>query len=276
VQHKVVAENWFVDFGYTSPGALRIILALAMLVVTVAIAGRRIAWLVKLIRSGKADKNRTHEPREHAENAGEEVLGQRKLLKWSGAGISHFFTFWGFNVLGLTVIEAFGALIWSRDFAFPIFGRARWLGFVEDFFAVAVLLAIIWFAVNRLVNAPERRQRASRFYGSHNGPAWAVLGMIFLVVATLLVYRGAQFNTGHLPFGDSKWAFASYAVSKLLGSGAYNQGLETTFLLLQMAVIFGFSILVVYSKHLHIGTAPINVYFKRLPAALGALQPAAA
>ncbi|MBE7189744.1 (Fe-S)-binding protein, partial [Jatrophihabitans endophyticus] len=184
-----------------------------------------------------------------------------------------FFTFWGFNVLGLTVVEAFGALIWSRDFAFPIFGRARWIGFLEDFFAVAVLVAIIWFAINRLINAPERKQRSSRFYGSHNGPAWAVLGMIFLVVATLLVYRGAQFNTGHFPYGDSKWAFASYVMSKILGSGAYNQGLETTFLLLQMAVIFGFAILVVYSKHLHIGTAPINVYFKRLPAALGALQP---
>ena len=82
------------------------------------------------------------------------MLGQRKLLKWSGAGLSHFFTFLGFNVLGLTVVEAFGALVLSQDFAFPLFGRARWLGFVEDFFAVAVLVAIIWFAINRL------RQRA--------------------------------------------------------------------------------------------------------------------
>jgi Fe-S oxidoreductase len=267
------ASGVFVDWNYTSPGALRIVLALLMLVVTAAVAGRRILWLVKLIRSGAADKNRTHEPKAHAENAGEEVLGQRKLLKWAGPGLAHFFTFWGFNVLGLTIVEAYGALVISRDFAFPFFGHARWLGFIEDLFAVAVLIAIIWFSINRLRNAPERKKRGSRFYGSHNGPAWLVLGMIFLVVVTLLLYRGAQYNTGHFPWGRSKAPFASWAVAKMLGTGAYNQGLETFFLLAQMAVIFGFTILVVHSKHLHIGTAPINVYFKRMPAALGALQP---
>ena len=136
-----------------------------------------------------------------------------------------------------------------------------------------MLLAIIWFAINRLRFAPERAKRASRFYGSHNGPAWMILAMITLVVVTLLIYRGAQFNDGRLPFGHSKWAFASYAVAKMLGSGPHNLWIETTFLLLQMAVIFGFTILVTYSKHLHIGTAPLNVNFKRFPDALGPLLP---
>jgi Fe-S oxidoreductase len=202
-----------------------------------------------------------------------EVFGQRKLLKWNGPGIAHFFTFWGFVILGLTIVEAYGALVISKDFAFPLFGRAQWLGFVEDFFAVAVLLAIIWFSINRLRNAPERKQRASRFYGSHTGPAWLVLGFIALVVITLLVYRGAQYNTGHFPFGNSKWPFASYVVSKILGSGSYNADIETVFLLAQMAVIFGFTILVTYSKHLHIATAPLNVLTKREPDALGPLLP---
>ncbi len=58
MQHEVMAENWFVDWQYHDPGWVRIGLAIAMLVVTVAIAGRRIAWLVKLVRSGKADKTR--------------------------------------------------------------------------------------------------------------------------------------------------------------------------------------------------------------------------
>ncbi len=252
---------------------LRLTLALLMLVVTIAVAGRRIFWLFKLIRSGQADITRTREPKERAEDVGEEVLGQKRLLKWFGPGFAHFFTFWGFNILGLTIIEAYGALVFSQDFAIPFFGHARWLGFLEDFFAVAVLLAVAWFAVNRLRNGPERKQRQSRFYGSHNGPAWVILGMITLVVVTLLLYRGAQYNTGHFPYGDSRWAFASYGVAQLLGTGAYNQGIETTFLLLQMAVIFGFTILVTYSKHLHIGTAPINVAFKRQPNGLGPLLP---
>ena len=87
------ANGIFVDWEYHSPGVLRIVLGIAMLVVTLAIAGRRILWLTKLIRSGTADNTRTREPRPRAENAGEEVLGQRKLLKWSGAGLAHFFTF---------------------------------------------------------------------------------------------------------------------------------------------------------------------------------------
>ncbi len=268
-----LASGVFVDWRYTFPGWLRIGLALAMLVVTAAVAGRRIAWLVRLIRSGRPAVGRTDELGERVQSELREVFGQRKLLKWSAPGLAHFFTFWGFVILGATIVEAFGALIISQDFAFPLFGRARWLGFIEDFFAVAVLIAIVWFAVNRLRDAPARRQRASRFYGSHTGPAWVILGMISLVIITLLLYRGAQWNTGHLPFGRSTWPFASYLVAKALGSGAYNQGVETFFLLAQMAVVFGFAIVVTYSKHLHIATAPLNVLTKREPDALGPLLP---
>jgi Fe-S oxidoreductase len=272
LQHTV-AHGVIIDWDWTFPGALRLSLALVMLVATAAIAGRRIAWLVKLIRSGKEVEGRTDQLEERIKDQVEEVFGQRRLLKWNGPGIAHFFTFWGFVILGLTIVEAFGALVLSKDFAFPILGHARWLGFVEDFFAVAVLLAIIWFAINRVVNAPDRKSRASRFYGSHTGPAWVILGMISLVIITLLLYRGAQYNTGHLPFGQSKWAFASYLVAKALGAGAYNQGVETFFLLAQMAVIFGFTIIVTYSKHLHIATAPLNVLTKREPDALRELLP---
>jgi Fe-S oxidoreductase len=273
VTHEVMAENWFVDWQYHDPGWVRIGLAIAMLVVTVAIAGRRVAWLVKLIRSGKADKTRLEGIEERAKGQLVEVFGQKKLLKWNVPGVAHFLTFWGFIVLGLTIVEAYGALIVSRDFAFPIFGRARWLGGLEDFFGLAVLLGIVYFAYNRLRNAPERKQRASRFYGSHNGPAWLVLGMIFLVVVTLFMYRGAQSATGHFPWGKSKAPFVSWAIGKALPSGAYLTGFETFWILAQMAVIFGFSVLVVYSKHLHIGTAPLNVLTKREPDALGALLP---
>jgi Fe-S oxidoreductase len=97
--------------------------------------------------------------------------------------------------------------------------------------------------------------------------------MITLVILTLLALRGAQMNAGEFPFGRSKWTFASYTVAQLFGEGDYNKGLATFFLLAQVAVVMVFLIIVTYSKHLHIGTAPINVYFKRLPKALGPLPP---
>ena len=65
-----------------------------------------------------------------------------------------------------------------------------------------MLVGIGTFAVLRIRNAPARRQRASRFYGSHTRAAWVILGMISLVVVTLLLYRAAQVNTGVFPFGD--------------------------------------------------------------------------
>ena len=255
--------------------ALRLTIALLMLVITAAIAGRRVVWLVKLIRSGQAAPGRTDQMPARLREQVVEVFGQRRLLKWGVPGLAHFFTFWGFVVLAITIIEAYGALVISQDFAFPFFGHARWLGFLEDFFAVAVLLGLITFAILRVLNAPQRRHRDSRFYGSHTGAAWVILGMIALVIVTLLLYRGAQYNTGHFPYGKSKAPFASYLVSRMLGDGAYNQGVETFFLIAQMAVIFAFTIIVVHSKHLHIALAPLNVTTKRLPDGMRELLPAA-
>ncbi|HEX2902517.1 MAG TPA: (Fe-S)-binding protein [Jatrophihabitans sp.] len=253
--------------------ALRIILTVLMTVATVAIAGRRILWLVKLIRSGTAAPGRGRPGGERVANDAEEVLGQRKLLKWSVPGLAHFLTFWGFVILNLTILEAYGALLINRDFHIPLVGRWQALGFLEDLMAVAVLLGLATFAVLRYRNQPERQKRESRFYGSHTGAAWLILAMITLVIVTLLLLRGAQWNAGEFPYGHSKWTFASYLVAKALGTGDYNRGLATLFLLLQVAVVLVFLIIVVYSKHLHIATAPINVYFKRLPKALGPLLP---
>ncbi|SDI78825.1 Fe-S oxidoreductase [Frankineae bacterium MT45] len=252
---------------------LRVIITLALTLATAIIAGRRILWLVKLIRSGKPAKGRGKDAAPRAVNDAEEVLAQKKLLKWSVPGLAHFFTFWGFLILNLTILEAYGALLISEDFKIPVIGDWQVLGFLEDFFGVAVLCGLATFAILRLRNAPARKQRDSRFYGSHTGPAWVILGMITLVVLTLFGLRGAQMNAGQFPYGESKWTFASYATAQLFGQGDYNEGLATFFLIAQIAVVMVFLVIVTYSKHLHIATAPINVYFKRLPKGLGPLLP---
>jgi Fe-S oxidoreductase len=253
---------------------VRLVIGLLMTVAAVAVAGRRMWWLYRLVRTGQPAPGRFDGAGGRVKAELSEVLGQRKLLKWSVPGLAHFFTFWGFVVLAATILEAYGALF-DRDFAIPLIGHARWLGFVEDFFAVAVLLALATFAVIRTRQAPARRQRASRFYGSHTRAAWVILGMIAAVVVTLLLYRGAQVDTGNFPYGRSRWAFASYGVSRLFSglSTDVDALIETVFILAQIGVILAFLVLVVYSKHLHIGLAPVNVAAKRTPDALGALLP---
>ena len=253
---------------------VRLVLGLLFTVAALAIAGRRVWWLSRLVRTGQPAPGRMAgvPSRLRAELA--EVLGQRKLLTWSVPGVAHFLTFWGFIVLILTIIEAWGGLF-DRNFHIPGIGRWAAIGFIEDLFAVGVLVGIVTFAILRIRQAPARRQRDSRFYGSHTRAAWVILGMIALVVITLLIYRGAQINTGVFPFGDTPWAFASWTVAKVLhplGESA-NDVIETVFLLGNVAVILAFLVIVVYSKHLHIALAPLNVGAKRVPDGLGPLLP---
>jgi len=254
---------------------VRLVLGLAMTVAALAIAGRRVHYLYRLISSGQGAPGRLDGIGQRAKDQLREVFGQRKLLQWSVPGLAHFFTFWAFIVLAATILEAYGALF-DRDFAIPVIGRWALLGFLEDFFAVAVLVSLATFSIIRLRQAPARKERDSRFYGSHTGAAWLVLFMIFNVIWTLLLYRGAQINTGVFPFQeDGWWCFASKATAELLeplGEDA-NEVLETVGILLQIGVVLGFLVLVVYSKHLHIFIAPLNVLTKREPKALGPLLP---
>jgi len=254
----------------------RTTVGLLVTAVALAIAGRRLWWLKRLAFTGQPAPDRVASVRSHpgrdVEVQAVEVVGQRKLLKWSVPGAAHAATFWGFIVLLLTIIEAYGALF-SRTFAIPGIGHWAVVGFIEDLFAVGVLAGIISFSVIRIRDNPRTEGRKSRFFGSHTRAAWVVLGMIFLVVATLLIYRGAQINTGVFPYAHG--AFASEIVAHWLAPLGYgvNSVLEVTFILAQIAVIMAFAVIVVYSKHLHIALAPLNVMFSRRPNALGPLEP---
>ncbi|MET3421385.1 Fe-S oxidoreductase [Actinoplanes tereljensis] len=252
---------------------MRLVLGIAITLAVFAVAGRRALQLYRLGRSGQpVEPGRTSGVGKRVRAVAVEVLGQRKLLKWSVPGAAHFAVFWGFTILLATIVEGFGALF-QRDFAIPVIGKQAWLGFLEDLFIVAVLAGLAVFAAIRLRQNPEREGRRSRFFGSHLGPAWLVLFMIFNVMWTLLLYRGAQINTGNFPYDEG--AFASERAARVLeplGRTA-NDVLETAGLLASLAVVLGFLVIVLYSKHLHIFLAPLNVAFSRRPRALGALLP---
>jgi hypothetical protein len=192
----------------------RLIAGLLVTVVALAVAGGRVLWLGRLVWAG-ADIPPERRPTVAGAIRAQmvDVFAQRKLFKRPVSGWAHAFTFWAFIVLLLTIIEAYGALF-SRDFAIPVIGRSAALGFIEDLFATLVLVALVIFTVIRLAQSPARLDRRSRFYGSHVDQAFIVLGMIFLVIATLFLYRGAQIKSGNFPFQDDGWwPFASKATS---------------------------------------------------------------
>ena len=249
---------------------LRLAIGFGLFLLAAGVALARLWRLLQMVRVGQPAPERLQNVPGMVWAQMQDVFAQRKLLKRPVPGLAHFFTFWGFVILFLTIIESFGDLA-RYDFAIPGIGRSAGLGFLEDFMTAAVLASLVVFSVIRIVKSPHRIERASRFYRSHTDAAWLTLFGIFLVMATLIMYRGAQTRTGHFPYNH--WAFFSWWVGdrmSWLSHGAL-MNVETAFVLGQVASVVAFLVFVVYSKHLHIITAPLNVSFSRRPKALGAL-----
>ncbi len=255
-----------------------LLVGLLINVIALPIAAKRVVWLYKLISSGQPAPERikgvTSRIGNTIKNQLVEVFGQQKLLKWSIPGIAHSFVMYAFLILGTVYVEAYGVLI-SRNPAWKFLVFNAWgpLGFLQDLIGVLCLVGLATFAIIRFKNAPAKLGRKSRFKGSHLGGAWLVLFMIFNVIWTMFLFRGASSALGNLGYG--KAAFASYGLGKLfsgMSEGALHT-LEGVGLLLHIGIMLVFLILVLNSKHLHIFIAPINVAFKREPVALGAAKP---
>src|ERR1700743_775481 len=249
---------------------IRLVVGLGMTAIIALLAVRRVLGLAKLTLSGQPVSGRTDDVGTRVWTQISEVFGQRRLLKWSVPGVAHFLTMWGFFILATVYVEAYGTLF-QNNFHIPIVGRWDALGFLQDCVAVSVLAGIATFAIIRLRSDPKEYGRSSRFYGSHTGGAWLILFMIFMVIFSYAIFRGAAVNTGNFPYGGG--AFFSHGLGSLLhplGTTA-NEWVETFALIAHIAVALIFLLIVLHSKHLHIFLAPINVTFKGLPDGRGPL-----
>ena len=169
---------------------IRLVVGLGMTAIIALLAARRVLWLAKLTLSGQPVSGRTDDVGTRVWTQISEVFGQRRLLKWSVPGVAHFLTMWGFFILITVYIEAYGTLF-VPNFHIPIVGRWDALGFLQDFIALGVLVGIGTFSIIRLRSEPKEYGRSSRFYGSHTGGAWLILFMIFMVIFSFSIFRGA-------------------------------------------------------------------------------------
>ena len=132
------------------------------------------------------------------------MLGQRKLLKWTVPGSRTRSTFWGFlrprahDHRGATARSFDARLLHPRDR--HVGGARVHRGPVRRRSCSSASRS---FTVIRLRSNPQRLGRQSRFFGSHTGAAWLVLVHDLPVIVTLLLYRGAQINTGDFPYHDA-------------------------------------------------------------------------
>jgi Fe-S oxidoreductase len=198
------------------------------------------------------------------------VIGQRKLLQRFVPGLVHAFIFWGFIVLFPTIFMAAFAIV-DREHALPSSSplgwleRQGWYAFMVDLFAVLVLVGVTSAFVIRKVQRPER------FKGSHLGEADLILALIAGIASTLLLWHGTQIALG-LNSWPASWSPVADALSGRFTDDATTEVLERVFVWAHVLIILGFLAYLPHSKHLHIATAAVNVFFGRTRAP-GRLEP---
>jgi Fe-S oxidoreductase len=190
------------------------------------------------------------------------VLGQGKLLQKLGPGVMHAFIFWGFIVLLPTILEAAVAIV-DRESSLPILGDAAWYAYLSDVFATLVAIGVGMAFFIRKVLKPDR------FEGSHLREADYILLTILAIVATLLLWTASRIALG---LADPDPRPVSNLLSDLFAGGDGTEVAERILVWSHLLVILGFLVYLPGSKHLHIGTAPINVWLSK-DAPSGRLEP---
>jgi len=236
--------------------------AIVALVVATAVAGalfaRRALFLTRVVRSGKPVGRASDIPA-RVRNEATIVLGQRKLLQRLVPGLMHAFIFWGFLVLFPTIFMAIVAIV-DREQSLPAGSPLGWLesqgwyALLVDLFVVLVLAGVATAFFIRKV------QRPRRFEGSRLGEADLILAVIAGIVTTLLLWHASLIALGLNPW-PAEWSPVSNAVSDVFGDGTATDVFERVFVWAHVLIILGFLAYLPHSKHLHIATAAINVFF---------------
>jgi Fe-S oxidoreductase len=188
-----------------------------------------------------------------AKNEATIVLGQRKLLQRLVPGVIHTAIFWGFLVLFPTIVIAMIGAV-DKEATLPWLGHQGWFALMVDVFAVLVLAGVIGAAIIRKV------QRPKRFEGSHLGEADLILALIAGIVTTLLLWHASRIALG-LNEWPAGWSPVSDALSNLFADNQTTEVLERAFVWAHVLIILTFLAYLPHSKHLHIATAAVNVFF---------------
>ena len=216
--------------------------------------GRRAGLLVRLARQAQPVSRAGDTPR-RVEHEATIVLGQRKLLTRLGPGLMHAFIFWGFLVLAPTIVIAMISIV-DKHATFPWLGHQGWYALLVDVFAVLVLIGVLAALYIRKVIKP------GRFDGSHLGEADLILALIATIVLTLLLWHATQIALGYNEW-PAAWSPVAKALSHLFADDKSTQVLERVFVWGHVLTILAFLAYLPRSKHLHIATAAINVWFGR-------------
>jgi len=213
-------------------------------------------------------------------------FGQKKFLidpRERGAGWMHFFIFWGFTILALRVVTAFGQGWLGTSFHLPLLGVHQLGGpymLLKDLLEVVVLVCVGYALVRWLVIHPPRlygfRPAEARHAERSHGEAFLILCFIGGIMLTDLCFDAGRFvyDAANPEVVAERWW---EPVASTLASVIAPLGPRNAYVLSEIGwwghnlIILVFLNLLPLSKHFHIITGLPNVFFRKLEP-LGALS----
>ncbi|GMU96549.1 MAG: Fe-S oxidoreductase [Ignavibacterium album] len=199
------------------------------------------------------------------------AFAQTKLLRDPVAGLLHLFIFWGFMLFIFAVIESIIQGFYS-PFNLSFLGYFYTvISFVQDIFAIFVILAVLISLYRRFI------QKVPRLNVDKEGKLDAafILIMIMFVCISMFGYNSAAFSLNNFNFHPNEYRPVSAALGFLFFDSAStsNSFFYEFFWWMHIIIIFGFLNYLPYSKHLHVLTSIPNVFFANLEPKRNTIKP---
>lgn len=234
------------------------IILLLLIGVTLCIFGRRAHFLVRLLKLGKPENRSDHLSERLKFTLGQVLAGRctlKNVSKGDYAGIGHLLLFYGFSLFLISYVfhiaEGFYEKLSPAIFGIT-FNNLFFL--FLDIAGLIVIAVILWAAVRRYIIKPGRLEPTF--------DAGIILMVVFCLMLLNYMVEGLRLLSETRPFAD--WSFVGIAFSHffvVLGLKENSHLFFWTFWWFHIAVVFGFSIYVLYSKHLHILASHFNLFF---------------
>ncbi|MFD1955007.1 (Fe-S)-binding protein [Paenibacillus thailandensis] len=204
---------------------------------------------------------RKHE-RKRRHGLAAQMFGHRKLLNDFRSGLMHLVFFYGFIVLQFGAVDIVWKKLTGNPIPYPYYGLFAWS---QEMTASLVLIAILYAAYRRYGEQLERLKRGWK-------PSLVVwfIGLLMLSVLLTMTFE----RLSHGPSSGAQPVAAAYApVSAPAAELLLQLGMKAGGALaavcyelawwLHLAVLLAFLVYVPQSKHFHLITAPVNLWYRR-------------
>ncbi|MGD8620863.1 MAG: heterodisulfide reductase-related iron-sulfur binding cluster [Anaerolineales bacterium] len=191
----------------------------------------------------------------------EYVAAQKRLFRFLLPGTAHFFIFWGFIILSLTIIQAIiegVTAAFAPEMVIPFLGTFGPLALLQDILAVCVTIAVVYDLYVRIALDPER------YKGSHRSEGIRVLLYIFTIMFSLIIMNASRIQQGEDLL--SAWRPISNLAAGLMAnlSEPALVVVEEAAYWIHLVIVFIFLTELPGGKHFHVVTSIPGIFLRNL------------